>query len=191
MGKHWQIDAVGIVVCLAAWAATYLIGFQGPAESSREEGLVLAELQVQQNQARRLGAARSELEQELAAKRKAVETAPIQLGSARHMGERLTRIAGLVARCGLDLAQVRIGDLLSGPHFDVLPIRLVGQGSYPACALFLERVRTALPDTRLAELRLALEEPGQARTTGFDFRTSWLVYKEASGSAPVERSPKE
>ena len=66
-------------------------------------------------------------------------------------------------------------------HYQTVPIRISGSGSYPGCARFLHELRTRFPDTSCKSFELTNPNPVRDHNVGnFKFELTWYT-------APVSR----
>ena len=96
--------------------------------------------------------------------RKDVAGLPLQLESASAVNRRLARLADLAGETGVVLDEVQPSPAVDGASlYQTVPIRIAGSGSYPACAMFLHRLRDRFPDTAVKSFDCS--NPGRSATT--------------------------
>ena len=145
--KAWQAYAAGAAVCagltLGAWVAVVR-----PLARHRDEYRARrAELASHRERADALASALGEWNRRLAEARQALERAPLRLEPESRINERLDRVTSLAVDGGLLIDEMQPGEPETARHYRVVPVKIVGKGSYPAVAAFLHRLRAQFPDT--------------------------------------------
>lgn len=146
LAAFWRIYAAGAVACAAVSGGAYLFGLR-PVLAHRDAYAAEAdELQARREKARAVSAALATARFQLDGTTRDVAALPLKLEPGSAVNARLARLAEVAAEAGLVLDEVRPGPPVAGPHYEALPIRVGGTGTYPACAAFLHRLRDQFPD---------------------------------------------
>ena len=100
-----------------------------------------------------------------------MKTYKLQLQPAAQINRRIAQVSDLAAKAGLKIDDIAPGTAVRGAQYDMIPIRLAGQGTYLKCVGFLSRLREALPDTGVSALELWSDptDPDDAASFRFDF----------------------
>jgi hypothetical protein len=180
-GIPWGIYAAGAVVCAVLTGVAYLVGIQPAQARYAAHSKELTELRMRQVKAtdlvRQFASAQESLEQTL----KQVQGLRLRLDPATSVNSRLARLADLCGESGLAIDELQPGAAVDAPHYQTVPIRLVGTGSYTACATFLHDLRNRFPDTAVRAFESSNPNPGRNQATGtFRFELVWYT-------APVQK----
>lgn len=177
---NWPVDVGGAGAFVALTLLFYLAGVQ---PISRQHAVRLrdrAELEARQDQAAKLAVAADTLERRLKKVGQALDDAPVQLQSARQLNQRLAQLTSLAAQCGLAIDQTQSDRPHSDRWYQTVPIRLAGQGAYPTCATFLDRLRRTFAEMGVSSFELASQPGGDAPAT-FRFDLVWYTQPKPSG----------
>jgi hypothetical protein len=177
----WQVYGIGLIVCAGLSAAAYLFGVQ-PALAAREaDEAYAADLQGRRQNAVDLAATLTAARQKLEQTRREVAGLKLRLEPAAGVNQRLARLADLATAAGLEINEVQPGAATDSPHYQVVPIRISGTGTYPACAQFLHQLRVKFPDTAARSVEVANPSPTRDHTAGtFRFDLAWYTAPVAS-----------
>jgi Tfp pilus assembly protein PilO len=174
--RFWQIYAVGGAVCLAMTFVGYLVGIQPALAEYAAHQAELAELAARKTKASDLARQLALSHGSLEATRKEVEGLPLRLEPATAVNRRLDRLADLCNDSELSIDELQPGSPADAPHYQTVPIRLVGRGSYPACASFLRELRRRFPDTAVRSFESSNPNPARNQATGtFRFELVWYT----------------
>lgn len=177
----WRIYAAGVLVCAGLSAAAYFFGVE-PALAQREASAVsAAELDARRQRATDLAESLGSIRRTLAQTTREVEALPLRLEPAGNINHRLARIADLADELGLGLDEVQPDVPVDGSHYQTVPIRIGGSGTYPACADFLHRLRTHFPDVSVRSFEITNPQPSREHPTA-TFRVELVWY-----TAPVKK----
>jgi Tfp pilus assembly protein PilO len=172
--RLWGIDIAGVAICGAVTIGLYLTGM-GPlfrrhaAVASLEE-----ELLRRNRESRGLAVSLGELRERDAEVQKALSASPLRLQTVSYTNRQLAEIAELAAQCGMKVNEIRPRSVLSGERYEVVPMHLSGEGSYPTCVRFLHRLRREFPDTAVVSLDLSCN-PTDPTSASFKFSLEWYA----------------
>jgi Tfp pilus assembly protein PilO len=176
-----KVDAAGIGCCAAASLVFYwlvvLPFFQRQAAVARQSH----EVQVQQEKAAELKAAVARTRAQLAAAQAELAAGATPLEPASHVNRRVARLTQLFAACGLEVDDIQIGKVSQGPY-DVVPITVVGRGSYGQCTRLFHTLHVACPDMSVAQIELAANPAQTATEATFHLDFMWHALP---GGTPV------
>ena len=176
----WQIDATGVGVCLGLSLLFYWAGVE-PLSRQRATHLeAQAELGQRQDKAMELANAADELQRRLKEVGQAVDDAPVQLKPVQQLNQRLAHLTRLASECGLAIDQTQHDRPHGGQWYQTVPINLSGQGAYPTCAVFLDRLRRTYPDMGVSSFELS-REPGGEVAAKFRFDLVWYTAPALDG----------
>jgi Tfp pilus assembly protein PilO len=142
----WQLAAVAAVACAGLTVGAYAVGVRPILAQRQHESAQREALQDKRATASDLSGKATDLERELTAAKEVLARTPVRLQPATLVNERLVALARLATECGLALDEVRPGNPTDATHYQTVPIRIVGSGSYPSCATFLRNLRKTFGD---------------------------------------------
>ena len=180
----WHVDAAGVGVCVGLTLLLYSVGVTPMLQKHDQNVAQRAELEDRQTRATRLAAAADKLAYKLKTLGQALDEAPIQLQTARELNQRLANLTSLASRCGLAIDQTNSGRPHSSTWHQTVPIRLAGEGIYPTCAVFLDRLRRAFPDTGVSAFDLSGQPDDRAAQAKFQFDLVWYTEPTLSSAQP-------
>ena len=151
----WQMVALAVAACAALTIGAYALGVQPMLEKREHESSQRHELADRRAAASQLAASVADLQRELADARTALERTPLRLQPATLVNQRLEAVAVLANECGVALDEVRPGSAVDSTHYQTVPIRIVGSGRYPACAVFLGKLRKTFGDMGVRQFNAA------------------------------------
>lgn len=187
--KSWEahhIDAAGTVVVAAGALLLFFAGVRPML--ARQEAYRASRRRVDAHctEAESLAKSRKGLAAELAAARKASAEHPVKLRSALELNRRIADLSHLAIGNGLKIQELEPGTAEKTAQHELVPIRLLGSGTYRTWAAFLHHLEHAFPDTAVRSFEVYGDpaKPGTAAR----FRVDLMWYAAARGG-PGERSP--
>lgn len=157
----WQVTAAGVTACLAATAGGYVLGVSPALDHLTERRANLDELATRRQKAIDLRADAAAAAKRLVDARREVADLPLRLEPASAVNRRLNRLAEAAAAAGVALNEMQPQPAADGRHYQTVPIRVAGTGSYPACAAFLHALRAQFPDTAVRSVDATNAAPGR------------------------------
>jgi len=82
----------------------------------------------------------------------------VTLDSTTHINKRIAGLASFFAECKLEVDDVRTGEMCPGLHCDVVPMTIVGRGSYERYGRFLHGLGSESETFRFELLWYALSQ---------------------------------
>jgi len=178
----WWIDAAGVGACLGLTLLVFLLGVEPMLDRHAENARQQVELDDRKDRANKLATAADNLARRLEEVGQQLDNMPVQLQTTRQLNQRLAYLTSLAADCGLAIDQTNSGQPLNSEWYQTVPIRLAGEGTYPTCAVFLDRLRSSFPDTGVSALEVT-GKPGNAlKAAGFRFDLIWYVQPTLSSA---------
>ena len=172
----WRIYAVGAAVCAGVTAGAYVLGVEPAMAKQQAHQADVAELESRRKKAADLHAELGAARRTLTDTQREVEELPLRLDSASTVNRRLARLADVALESGLNLDELQPGTPVDAPHYQTVPLRLVGTGSYTACATFLHELRKQFPDTAAKSFDSSNPNPARDQATGtFRFELVWYT----------------
>lgn len=188
MPKKWEvhhIDAAGTAVVAAGALLLFFAGVRPML--ARQEAYRASRKRVDTHctEAESLAKSRRSLAAELAAVSKALAEHPVELRSVLHLNRRIGELSHLAIGCGLKIQEMEPGTPTGTAQHELVPIRLLGSGTYRTWAAFLHHLTETFPDTAVRSFEVFGNpaEPGTAAR----FRVNLMWYAARGG--PGERSP--
>jgi Tfp pilus assembly protein PilO len=173
--RWWPIDAAGAGICLAATLMAYLLGIAPVLKGHASYASQQSEVTARREEYRGLCAKIKGLQDRLAAVRKALSESPLRLRTASQTNSRLAEMGELAAQCKLKVDEIEPGKVQPGPRYEIVPIRLTGQGAFPSCVQFLRRLREKYPDIGGVRIELNSKAEGAEPVAGFEFHLEWYA----------------
>lgn len=177
-----HVHAIGAAVCLAvaagAWFAVVAPAWHARAQSDRQRLAIdseRAEIQGLRTQV-------IQFERRLAQTHRQEQESPLRLDPVARINARLKWLSDVAVTRGLRVTGTKIGDVMPRARFDVVPIRLQGDGTYRDVAQFLHEVHTQFPDMGVAYVNLAVQSRRVDGSGTFDVVLAWYA-------APGPRRP--
>jgi Tfp pilus assembly protein PilO len=152
-GLLW-IHAAGIGVCVV----TSLFGYAtlaGPFLQRQAAAVDLRrELQTQQQKAGELQTDLKAARERLAALQAEVAAGTVRLEPAAHVNRRIAAVTEFFCACGLTVDDVRMGAVSGGRQYELVPLTIVGRGTYQQGVAFLHGLCAKYPDMSLIRVDL-------------------------------------
>jgi len=124
----------------------------------------------------------------LAEMRASLRKEKICLQSARNVNQRIASFTSLAAGTGLSVDEVLPGQTKRSPHFDSMPVRINGTGSYPTCVAFLCKLTKTFPDTSVNSFELTGDPQKPGLPAQFHVGLIWYAAAETNNT-PVRKRP--
>ena len=144
--RPWRIYLCGAIVSAALSVGTYALGVR-PAIHRRAEQVVRhAELKARKQKAAALAGELHATRSQLTAVNDALRSRSLRLQPASRVIDRIAELTKLTEGSGLTIDEMRPGAVVDGRDYKTVAILVAGNGTYPACATFLHRLREKFPD---------------------------------------------
>jgi Tfp pilus assembly protein PilO len=186
---HWQIDAVGLGVCILLGALWYEVGFTPLASARAERAALTQDLEAKREDAghfQKLIQAHESAQTKL---REQIRAGAVTLQKPDHLLQRLQELSAAAHDAGLDVGEIKPGDPAPEARFTTVPIHLSGTGRYKAFALFLHGLRSKFPDTALLSLELRGEPEMSEKPARFGFDLVWFAAPTAPAAKAAPPAP--
>jgi hypothetical protein len=181
--RGWRVDLAGAVFCIASTLVASLGGFRPLMRQKDSQAAVQSTLNSRRGEHRQLQGRIRELDCRQADIRDALSTDTLRLQTVLQTNRRLADVADLAAQSGLKVDEVHPEAVRSGQRFEVVPIRLTGQGPYTSCLAFLRRLQEKFPDMGGVGLDLSARTEPTETVAAFQFHLEWYT-------APRTMTPK-
>jgi Tfp pilus assembly protein PilO len=158
---RWRTAGVVAAVCAAVTAAGYGLGISPTVEHLAEHRARLDELAARRDAGARLRADLAAVRRRLDQTTRAVADLPLRLEPAAALNGRLHRLAEAATAAGVTLDEMQPQPAVDGPHYQTVPVRVAGGGTYPACAAFLHALRADFPDTAVRAIEATNPSPAR------------------------------
>jgi Tfp pilus assembly protein PilO len=178
--KPWQIDAAGVGLCVLLTLGLYLLGVSPWMQQQKDLHTKELELTTQRYKASRLATTKLAVGEQLAEVQESTRRYKLELKPAGQINRRIAAVSELASKAGLKIDDITPGAAVSAARYEMVPIRLAGQGTYLTCVSFLSRLRRALPDTGVSALELRGDPANPDDTTGFRFDLLWYAAPRSS-----------
>jgi Tfp pilus assembly protein PilO len=176
--------------CGVLLASTALVYFAGIAPLIKERSHLREEKQ-------RLAAKREErklIEQrgkatyaELHEVERKLESA-VKLKPPQQINRRLESIIALVENSGLALTEHTPGQAVSGKQYGYVPIRMTGEGTYPAVLAFVRSLHENFKDVEVRQLDIKSAVLARDSLPTFSVDMVWYTLPENAGSEAMDRA---
>ena len=184
----WRVCGLGVLACAALSAGSYLLGVRPALGRQAERVAAEQDLKDHLAQAERAAADLVAVRRRLVVAGEELAALPLRLEPASGVNRRLNELAQVAAAAGVTLNEVQPQPAVDGPHYQTVPIRVAGTGSYPACAAFLHALRARFPDTSVRAFEAV--NPAAARTGNvatFRVELAWHTEAAAPAAAPPRK----
>lgn len=142
----WHLVGVAAAVCVGLSVAAYAVGVKPMLERRQHEFEQTKALRERSETAEQLTSSVADLQRQLGEARDALARSPVRLQPATLVNQRLEALTRLASECGVAIDEVRPGAPVDATHYQTVPIRIVGNGHYPACTNFLRKLRMTFGD---------------------------------------------
>ncbi|UCD48759.1 MAG: type 4a pilus biogenesis protein PilO [Phycisphaerales bacterium] len=170
----WIIDGAGIALCVALTMVAYFFGVGPRLEQKAALAAQRQQLRERRRECRELEASVTDLEARLAVAQEQLAAGQIQLEPFSQTNGRVARLAALLTEHGLEIDDVRIGNVLPSDRCTVVPINIAGRGDYHESVTLLREFTRTFADTSVAKLEF-VGNPADADTS-HRFRLELLWY---------------
>jgi len=192
-----RIDAVGIGACIVASVIGYAT-LVGPLLQHRSAAAGLRhEMETRYDKVVELDSAIATAKTRMTALQQQLAAGSIQLESAAHINRRIAGLTGSFSKCDLHVDDVQTGQVFSCPQYDLVPITIVGRGTYQRCVKLLHELSRMFPDTSVMRIDLAGNPAESAQSEKFRLDLFWYATPSrparntASNSRFETRNPKQ
>lgn len=173
--KLRQIDAIGLVICIAA-AVPFCFARVNPLLRSTgqaaEQGDRLAGLREQAERLSRSARAHTD---RLAGLQEVLQHENVTLQPARQINRRLALLTGLAATAGLEVDEVLPGQAERCQDYQAIPISVRGTGGYPTCVAFLSKLMGRFRDMSVESFELSGQPQKPGEPAGFHLSLCWYA----------------
>jgi Tfp pilus assembly protein PilO len=169
------IDAAGVAACIAILAIGYVFGI-GPLLHHKTE--LVARNRALAAQRQKVQTAQRnvrQLKSELAGLQRLEARDVIEWSKPVRINTRLEQITSIAAARGLEIKGVEPGALHQELHYQVMPLRLTGTGSFRGCLSFLHDLRQSMHDTTVAAFRLSGTPEAAGVPVNFNLDLCWYT----------------
>jgi len=174
----FHIDAAGVMVCVLASLAFYAVTVRPFLERRSAMAEQRRELKGLACKASELEAAQAQEQGRLAAVKSDLAASTVRLDSTTHINTRIARLAAFFADFELEVDDVRTGPVCRGLHCDVVPMTIVGRGSYEWYGRFLRGLCAAFPDMSVVKIELTGKPARPSESETFRFELFWYAVSE-------------
>jgi len=173
--KPRHIDLAGAAVCAILVGLGYVAGIRPLLVHRSDTAEENTRLATQRREGAELADTIAALKDQLAGIERDLAESTVRLAPAHQVNRRIARMADLAADCGVKIDEIQTGNPVAGARYQTIPIRLVGQKSYPACVTLLRRFREAFPDTAVASFELSRNPADPASPAKFQIDLLWYA----------------
>jgi len=177
-----QIDAIGLGVCAALAAGWFFAGLQPLSRAKAERATLGQALATRSDEAEQVHTLSVEIERRLAATRREVQSTHVQLATADQLTQRVADLTQLAGGHSLRIDEIKPGTPTAARRFVIVPIVVLGSGSFSDCAAYLRTIHERYPDVGLTALNLRGEPDKPERGARFTFDLAWYAAPGAAQS---------
>lgn len=178
----WWMDAAGIGVCLLASAVGYVALVRPFLQKRAAAAALVREVETRQKAVAGLESAGDAARDRVTMARQQLTAGALELESAAHINKRMAAVTEFFSQCALHVDDMQTGRVSNGPQYDLVPIAIVGRGSYPQCVRLLYGLCVKYPDMSVMRVDLAGSRGERAEMEKFRFELFW--YAAPSGPLP-------
>jgi len=166
---------VGAALCVVGVVLFYWLSIHPILREQDSLSARRAHLGTQRENTARLTQRAAGIQTRLGQMNEALAKIPIQLEPVDRMNDRIARLTALATGSGLAIHQIEPGDIEQGPKHTMVPIRLVGKGTYKTWAAFLHQLTRQFPDTAVKSFELAGDPSSPASPAQFQIDLLWYA----------------
>ena len=178
-----RIDVAGVIVCLLATGAVFLLGFEPLIDRESQHMARRNAVAQRHRQIEQSTATLTMMRSHLVKVRHAIKESAIQLQPSSNLNRRVAQITDLATRSGLAVHEIQPGTIVSGDRYDTVPIQLGGQGTYESCARFLSQLHEAFGDTGVSSLEMTGTPAAPAQPAAFRLSLTWYAAPRPAATA--------
>jgi Tfp pilus assembly protein PilO len=176
------IDVASLSICMLVAMAAYAFAI-GPLVEKRASMLSQRrELQELSKKCAELKASVADMERSLVPLREQLAKGQIRLESANGTNKRIAKLATLLGDCGLEIDDVKIGNLLTSKRCTVVPIGIAGRGGYHKSVALLHELNRTFADISVAEFELIGNPTSSEQSNRFRVELIWYTAPELQAS---------
>ena len=180
--RRWHIDAAGVCVCVALTLLFHVGGVLPLLRARANNVSQRTELDSRNARAAKLAAAADILARRLKKVGQTLDEAPVQLQTTRQLNQRLAHLTSLAAECGLAIDRTQSDRPYASAWYQTVPIRLAGEGTYPTCSVFLDRLHRSFGDTGVSGFELVGKPDHRSAAAEFRFDLVWYTQRTLSSA---------
>ncbi len=173
--RSWHVDAFCAALVVAITIVAVLAVVQPILRSGQERLTTQTQLESLQDQSEQIESALAAARVSLLEVQTDLPDHYLQLQPLGHLNTSLANLTAVATSCGLVLHETSSGTATAGTWYDSVPIEVTGTGSYPACAVFLHRLRDELPDIEVRSFELTDNPANASSATSVRFDLSWYA----------------
>lgn len=173
-----KIDAAGLGVCVAASLLFYWATVQPFLEGRTLIAGQRRELVDRRDKVTELKAGAARLQERMTGVQDALATSAIKLEPAARINKRVAGLTQFFSDCELDVDDVQTGRVSNGVQYDLVPVTILGRGSYAQCVRFFRGLRVKFPDMNVARLEFSCVPGPTPRRATFKFDLLWYAAPE-------------
>jgi Tfp pilus assembly protein PilO len=177
LGQHGvrRLDLAGTGVCLVLSLVCYLTTV-GPVVRQRSATAALRrEMQAQQEKAVKLKTTMGTTKERLHAVQQDLAATAVQLDAAVHLNRRIAGLTRFLSACGLQIDDMQTGRVGSTSRYDLVPITIVGRGTYRQCVQLLHGLCATFPDMSVMRIELAGNPAQASEPDKFQIEMFWYA----------------
>lgn len=182
--KWTSIDWAGVGICLALTAAAAWLGFTPIWQHHTNFIQQQRDLQNQKHQDSQQALELKTTQKRLEDAQNQLAKISLRLQATTELNQRLASITDLAAKSTLKIDDIVPGKTTKGRRFDTISIHLAGEGTYPACAVFLHHLKKSMPDIGVQTLHITAA-PNATGPAKFTYDLQWFAAPSASSSSDV------
>jgi hypothetical protein len=179
-GLFW-IHAAGIGVCVLLSLMGY-VTLVGPFMQRQSAAANLCrEMEAGQKKAADLKSAIATGREQLRTLQQELTSGAVRLEPIAHMNRRIASVTGSFSACDLHVDDVQTGAVSGGLQYDLVPMTIVGRGTYQQCVKLLHGLCCEYRDMSILRLDLTGNPAAPGELGKFRFELFW--YAAPSGPA--------
>jgi len=182
---RFHIDVAGVTVCILASLAFHAVTVRPLLQRRSATAQQRRELHGLARKASELDAALAQEQDRLDTLKAELAASSVTLDSTTHINKRIAGLASFFADCELEVDDVRTGKTCRGLHCDVVPMTIVGRGSYERYGRFLHGLCSAFPDMSVVKIELTGNPARASESEKFRFELLWYAASEAQVAAAL------
>ena len=176
----WPIHAAGGGWCVAVAIAAYALGIHPVLIAHWQQEDHRGQLAQQQETLDDRQRDVERVREKITEIRREIDATSVELESLDQLNQRLARVAALAKHCGLAIHGAVPGEAIDTQKSLEVPVRLAGQGAYPAITVLLSRLYETYPDLRVDSFELIGNPADASSPDRFEIQLTWHAARDDS-----------
>ncbi len=181
--REKYLPFVGIGVCVILTVLVYIGGVRSLMNQQEDIALRRAKSESLRTREQELSGRLVAVKEKLSLVREELAQTPLKLQSSANANRRLGRLDDLASQSSVNLSATELNAPLTGAQYKIVPIDLVGDATYQACAIFLHKLTEEFSDMALWSMELSRGSASPPGQITFRIHVIWFAGLESLGDS--------